>query len=69
MPCSLGAELDATGDAVVIIRDTDVGMTPEELTAAVQPVAQIQTDRQQQCRDTGVGLSLVKAIVEAHGAC
>lgn len=40
MSCSLDVELDAPGDAVVIIRDTDVGMTPEELTAAVQPVAQ-----------------------------
>lgn len=67
MSCSLDVELDAPGDAVVIIRDTDVGMTLEELTAAVQPVAQNHIDRQQQCRDTGVGLSLVKAIVEAHG--
>ena len=52
------------GEAVLRVRDTGIGMTPEEVEAALEPFRQIATTRKG--GGTGLGLPLTKALVEAN---
>lgn len=55
-------------DAVAIfIRDTGVGMTPEELEIAQQPFGQVDGSRTRWREGTGLGLPIAKSLVELHG--
>jgi PAS domain S-box-containing protein len=55
-----------TGEAVIRIRDTGVGMTPSEIEKALEPFHQVGTNRQG--GGTGLGLPLTKALVDANRA-
>ncbi|MGO8800965.1 MAG: ATP-binding protein [Roseiarcus sp.] len=55
-----------SGQAVIRVRDTGIGMSEAELGAALEPFRQIATTRQ--TRGTGLGLPLTKALVEANRA-
>jgi signal transduction histidine kinase len=52
------------GEIVVRIRDTGIGMTDEEVAAALQPFRQFATSRKGD--GSGLGLPLTKALVEAN---
>ncbi|MCC6555466.1 MAG: PAS domain S-box protein [Polyangiaceae bacterium] len=55
-------------DAVVVrVRDTGIGMEPELLARAFEPFAQGQEDRERGNEGLGLGLPLVKALIELHG--
>ncbi len=58
--------LTESGDAVLRVRDTGIGMTDREVETALEPFRQIQTSRQ--TTGTGLGLPLTKALVEANRA-
>jgi PAS domain S-box-containing protein len=55
-----------TGEAVIRIRDTGVGMTAVEIEQALEPFRQVGTRRDH--GGTGLGLPLTKALVEANRA-
>jgi signal transduction histidine kinase len=55
-----------TGEAVIRIRDTGVGMSPSEIEQALEPFRQVGTRRDH--GGTGLGLPLTKALVEANRA-
>ncbi len=55
-----------TGEAVIRIRDTGVGMTALEIEQALEPFRQVGTRRDH--GGTGLGLPLTKALVEANRA-
>ncbi|KUO63918.1 MAG: histidine kinase [Alphaproteobacteria bacterium BRH_c36] len=56
------------GDAVAIfIRDTGIGMTPDELEIAKQPFGQVDGSRTRWREGTGLGLPIAKSLVELHG--
>jgi PAS domain S-box-containing protein len=51
----------------IVVADTGIGMNTEELTRALQPYGQVQSDLAVKAVGTGLGLSLVKALAELHG--
>jgi PAS domain S-box-containing protein len=52
------------GEVAFRVRDTGIGMTPEEVEAALEPFRQLATARKR--GGTGLGLPLTKALVEAN---
>jgi two-component system cell cycle sensor histidine kinase PleC len=55
------------GGNIVIIRDTGVGMTKNEIDVAVTPFGQVDGSRTRWREGTGLGLPIAKALVELHG--
>jgi len=53
--------------AAVTIADSGIGMTRDEVTAALQPFQQIDTSLGRRHGGTGLGLPLAKALIEQHG--
>jgi PAS domain S-box-containing protein len=58
--------MNDSGQAVIRVRDTGIGMSDEELGIALEPFRQISSARQK--GGTGLGLPLTKALVEANRA-
>jgi signal transduction histidine kinase len=51
----------------VSIEDNGIGMTPEELEKAMQPFGQVDSELARSRKGTGIGLTLVKSLIELHG--
>jgi two-component system CheB/CheR fusion protein len=61
---SVGAE---GGELVLTVRDTGIGISPDFLSHIFEPFAQAETTLARGRSGLGIGLTLVKAIVELHG--
>lgn len=64
---SIGRKTDHLGNVIVHVADTGIGMTPEEVRVAMDPFGQIDSTHSRKHHGTGLGLPLVKAMVELHG--
>lgn len=62
----VSSALEDTGEVVLRVRDTGVGMSAKDLQAAMEPFRQLHTARHG--GGTGLGLPLTKALVEANRA-
>jgi signal transduction histidine kinase/CHASE1-domain containing sensor protein/integral membrane sensor domain MASE1 len=51
----------------VICRDTGIGMTPSEVAKALRPYGQIGSALVKNVEGTGLGMPLVKSLIELHG--
>jgi signal transduction histidine kinase len=49
------------------VRDTGIGMTPEEIKIALQPFGQLDTGFNRRHDGTGLGLPLARSLIELHG--
>jgi two-component system, cell cycle sensor histidine kinase PleC len=56
-----------TGGVAILVRDTGVGMTAEEIQVAITPFGQVDGSRTRWREGTGLGLPIAKALVELHG--
>ena len=56
------------GGVALRVRDTGIGMSPEEVEVALQPFRQVATAQTRRGGGTGLGLPLTKALVEANRA-
>lgn len=63
----LGADYDAEGRCILWVRDTGIGMTAEAIPLALEPFRQIASPFARNAEGTGLGLSLVKSLIECHG--
>jgi two-component system cell cycle sensor histidine kinase PleC len=63
----VGARLLPDGRFMLEVRDTGVGMAPEQIPIALEPFRQIASPLARNREGTGLGLALVKSLVECHG--
>jgi signal transduction histidine kinase len=57
---------DADGRAIICVRDTGIGIDPEEIPHLFEPFRQVDSTLSRKYEGTGLGLSLVKTLVELH---
>jgi signal transduction histidine kinase len=57
-----------SGEVVLRVRDTGIGMDDKELAVALQPFRQLATATRWGSNGTGLGLPLTKALAEANRA-
>ncbi|MFN0218005.1 MAG: sensor histidine kinase [Hyphomicrobium sp.] len=57
----------SSGGVVVLIRDTGVGMSKEEIAVALTPFGQVDGSRARWREGAGLGLPIAKALIELHG--
>jgi signal transduction histidine kinase len=55
------------GGVRIIVRDTGIGIPAEEIGRILQPFEQIENSYTRSQGGTGLGLSLVKSLIELHG--
>jgi PAS domain S-box-containing protein len=60
--------LEESGDVVLRIRDTGIGMSEKDLETAMKPFRQVTSTGIRRGEGTGLGLPLTKALVEANRA-
>lgn len=64
----ISLSLDSSGDSVVLrVKDTGVGIPAAELPNMFQRFHRVQNDTGRTFEGTGIGLSLVKELVQLHG--
>ncbi len=63
---TVSAVLGDGGDMVVSVRDTGIGMRPEDIPKALEPFGQIDSSLARRFEGTGLGLSLARQLTEAH---
>ena len=63
---SVEAGRDAAGRVVVAVRDTGIGMAPQMIPLVFEPFRQVDSDLSRKFEGTGLGLSLVKTLIESH---
>src|SRR5690606_15905536 len=49
------------------VMDTGIGMAPQDMTTALEPFGQIDSELSRRYEGTGLGLPLAKAFMELHG--
>lgn len=55
------------GSVTVLVRDTGIGMSDDEILVALTPFGQVDGSRARWREGTGLGLPIAKALVELHG--
>ena len=63
---SLEADRDADGGVQVRVRDTGIGIAPEKIALVFEPFRQVDCDLSRKFEGTGLGLTLVKSLIEIH---
>lgn len=64
---SIRAWIDDAGGPVMEVSDTGIGMAAEDVPRVMEPFAQIGSPMTREHEGTGLGLPLVKKLVELHG--
>ncbi len=66
---TLSAGVEPTsGDLVLKVRDTGIGMAPEDIPRAFEPFTQLDSSLSRRYGGSGIGLYLARALAEAQGA-
>jgi len=64
----VSSSLEPSGEVVVRVRDTGIGMSEKDLETALKPFRQVSSSATDRDQGTGLGLPLTKALVEANRA-
>src|SRR5262249_15488851 len=57
----------ATGDLVITVADTGIGIADADVERVMEPFGQVDNVINRKHRGTGLGLPLTKGLVELHG--
>jgi two-component system, cell cycle sensor histidine kinase PleC len=60
------ADQTQDGGFVLKVADTGIGMTPEQIPVALEPFRQVASPFARNAEGTGLGLALVKSLIECH---
>jgi PAS domain S-box-containing protein len=63
----VSAGLRAGGGVSILVKDTGIGMSADEIPMALEPFQQIDSTLSRRYEGTGLGLPLAKSLVELHG--
>jgi len=63
----LNGKQDDSGDVVIIVTDTGIGIAEKDLDKAMMPFGQIDSSLSRKHAGTGLGLPLTKNLAELHG--
>ncbi|PCJ61726.1 MAG: hypothetical protein COA65_01890 [Rhodospirillaceae bacterium] len=61
------ARLDVNGDFLLEVKDTGIGIAPENLEKVLEPFGQVASELGRKQQGTGLGLPLTNAFVKLHG--
>ena len=61
------AEILASGDVRSAVQDTGIGIAPEDMEKVLTPFGQVDSALARENQGTGLGLPLVRAMIELHG--
>jgi signal transduction histidine kinase len=64
---TLGASINANRELIIKVRDNGIGMSAEGIAKALEPFGQIDNPINRNHGGTGLGLPVVKRLVELHG--
>ena len=64
---TVDVEVGADGSIRISVRDTGIGMRPEDIAIAMEPFRQLENALTRKAAGTGLGLPITKGLVEAHG--
>ncbi len=65
---TLMAAVRSDGGIDIAVKDTGIGMDPEQVPYAFKPFSQLESQLQRRFEGTGLGLSLVRSLAELHQA-
>jgi signal transduction histidine kinase len=63
----IAGRFDPETGVIVTVRDTGIGIAPGDLARVLEPFEQVDSSLSRTHQGTGLGLPLVKAIMELHG--
>jgi signal transduction histidine kinase len=63
----VSAHVGETGDMVIEVVDTGIGMTDEEIKKAMQPFGKVDNNFNSMKEGTGLGLTIIDSLVRLHG--
>lgn len=63
----IDSALHKSGDLVLSISDTGIGIPPEQIERVLQPFEQVADHLTREHEGTGLGLPIAKALIELHG--
>jgi signal transduction histidine kinase len=61
------AHVDGTGEFVIRVSDTGIGIKRENIDKVMAPFGQVESGMTRSYEGTGLGLTLTKALMEEHG--
>ncbi len=64
---SVGVHLHRSGAIQFTVADTGIGMSADEVELALHPFGQVDSELSRRHDGTGLGLTLVKSLIELHG--
>jgi signal transduction histidine kinase len=64
---TIGVERPSDGSLALVISDTGIGMTEDEIAIALEPFRQVENTLTKKFEGTGLGLPIARRLVELHG--
>jgi signal transduction histidine kinase len=64
---SVSAFMRGDGGMTVKVQDTGIGMAPEDIPRALMAFTQVDDDLSRRHEGSGLGLTIVKSMMEQHG--